>query len=175
MPIRYVYWKINEYIENVWNKSKLFWNQSKFKIKKETTSESGLYRLLKIRHHPSGHIYGYSFGEDFTIRYAYSPEDNITYIEIKINFSLMGKGFVWKVPTDIIKQWAIQMGVSNFQFNKGRNCIDQSKEFNEILEIIKNKKLTHHMWYCPRCGCQNDYNNSNCQECGSEQFLSQID
>jgi len=166
MPTIYCFFQLPEHVEQVWTKNVQFWKEKKSKILNEYLSESGLYRTMTIKHGISAHIYGTSMGEKYRLRFAYLPDDNLTQVEIEIKFSYMGRGYVWKVPKDMITDWAFQMDLPQVEFYTKKKSLQQRNEFEKISDIIENKGIISKRVYCPHCGFANTYKTLYCKDCG---------
>lgn len=164
---RYGYFSINLPIEDVWDRTLLFFENYKGKVEEQYVSTNNLYRKLKIRHGPSMHIYGSSVGETYEVIFGYSPSETITHVCISVKYSHFGKGFPSQVPKEMIKKWAFEMGIAYAKLIKeiDYNFINSIKKFQEISE---NQILDLNKIYCYACGEINNNKSIYCMYCGTK-------
>jgi len=164
---RYGYYAINSSLEDVWNRTLVFFENHKSKIKDHYISTNNLYRKLRIRHGASMHIYGTSVGETYDMIFGYNPSDNTTYVSVSTKYSNFGRGILSKVPKDMIKKWAIEMGITPMKLVKETN-------YNFLANLDKIKELPLHQIeylskiFCATCGESNNKKNTFCVSCGIE-------
>ena len=149
---RYGYYTINSSLEDVWNRTFEFFEKYKCKIKDQHLSPNRLYRKLIIRHSFSMHIYGTSSGETYEMTFGYNPSDDNTYVSVSVKYSNFGKGVPSKVPKDMMKEWAYEMGIT----------------LNKIKELSQNQIVNLSNVFCAMCGEKNSKTAKFCVYCGSQ-------
>lgn len=164
---RYGYYATNLSLEEAWNKTLIFFENHKGKIKDHYISTNNLYRKLTIHHGFSVHPYGTSMGEKYEMTFGYNPYDNTTYISVSVKYSNFGRGIPSKVPKDMMKEWAYEMGIVP---------VNLVKEFDyrflanldEIQEIPLGQIAYLSKVFCAICGEENSKKNNYCVSCGTE-------
>jgi len=163
---RYGYYAINLSLEDAWNKTLVFFENHKGKIKDQYISTNNLYRKLRIRHGFSTHLYGTSSGETYELTFGYNPPDNITYVSVSVKYSNFGKGIPSKVPKDMMKEWAYKMGITPMKLvkeidHKFLANLDKIQEFSQY-QIAKLSTV-----FCAMCGEANSKKGQFCVSCGA--------
>lgn len=51
-------------------------------------------------------------GETYEMIFGYNPYDNTTYVSAFVKYSNFGKDIPSKVPKDMMKKWAYEMGIT---------------------------------------------------------------
>lgn len=166
MGKRFGYYKIQSHVNDVWDNTLAFWQKNRGKIRDQFISANTLFRELKIRHPGSIHGYGANFGETYEMTFGFQPTENITYVSVKIKFT-MGRGFYWVIPQDVMKKWARKIGVDPIKLTRKQ---DQtfSEKFNEICNITGRENSGHSRNFCPICGNENILKIKFCIECGTQ-------
>jgi hypothetical protein len=164
--IRYGSYAINLSLEDVWNKTLVFFEKHKSKIEDRYISSNNLYRKLRMRHGFSMHLYGSSIGETYELTFGYNPYNSITYVRVSVKYSNFGRGIPSKVPKDMMKKWAHELGIIPMKLVKE---IDYN--FLDILDKIQaipQHQIEHFSKvFCPMCGEVNSNKNDFCVFCGS--------
>jgi ribosomal protein S27AE len=163
---RYGYYAINLSLEDVWNKSLVFFENHKSKIEDQYLSSNNLYRKLRIRHGFSVHLYGTSVGETYELTFGYNPSDNNTYVSVSVKYSNFGRGIPSKVPKDMIKRWTYEMGITPIKLVKE---IDYHflANLDKIQEIPQHQIENLSNVFCPMCGEANNKKRTYCVSCGN--------
>ena len=157
---------IDSYIDDVWKRTLVFWQNKKCKIRDQFISVNSLFRELNIRHSFSMHPYGTSMGETYEMTFGYNPEKSVTYVSVGIKFSWFGRGFSWLVPQEMMEKWAKEMGIQPIKLMKKQNP-KYLEIFNEICMLSEVKGSEHQVSFCPMCGHEKALNAKFCMECGS--------
>ncbi len=148
---RYGYYAINLSLEDVWNRTLVLFENYKGKIKDQYISTNNLYRKLRIRHGFSMHIYGTSSGETYEMTFGYNPSDNTTYVSVSVKYSHFGRGIPSKVPKDMMKKWAYEMGITPMKLVK-------EIDYNFLANLDKIQEIPLHQIdnlskvFCFACG-----------------------
>ncbi|MFW9866749.1 MAG: hypothetical protein ACFFEN_11705 [Candidatus Thorarchaeota archaeon] len=164
---RFGYYAINLPLEDVWKKTLVFFENYNSKIKDHYVSTNNLYRKLRIRHATSMHIYGTSMGETYEMIFGYNPSDDTTYVNISAKYSNFGRGIPSKVPKDMMKKWAIEMGITPMKLVK-------EIDYNFLTNLEKIQELPLHQIehlskiFCAICGEANSKKNTFCVSCGTQ-------
>ncbi|MFW9930710.1 MAG: hypothetical protein ACFFD1_15075 [Candidatus Thorarchaeota archaeon] len=164
---RYGYYATYLSLDDAWNKTLIFFEKHKAKIKDHYVSRNNLYRKLTIRHGFSVHLYGTSMGETYEIIFGYNPSDNTTYISVSVKYSNFGRGIPSKVPKDMIKEWAYEMGFNPMKLVKDVDC-DFLANLDKIQEIPLGQITNLSKVFCAICGEENSKMNKYCVSCGTE-------
>ncbi|MFX1365584.1 MAG: zinc-ribbon domain-containing protein [Promethearchaeota archaeon] len=164
---RYCYHALNLPLEDTWNRTLVFFRNHKGKIKDQYISTNKLYRKLTIRHGTSMHIYGTSMGETYEMTFGYNPSDGLTYVSISVKYSNFGKGIPSKVPKDMMKEWAYEMGITPMKLVKE---IDYTflANLDKIQEISRHQIAHLSKVLCVHCGEANSRNDTYCVYCGTK-------
>ncbi len=164
---RYGYYAINISLEDVWNRTLVFFENHKCKIKDQYTSTNNLFRKLRVHHGPSIRIYGSSSGETYEMTFGYNPSDNTTYVSISVKYSNFGKGIPSKIPKDIMKKWAYEMGITHMKLVKE---IDYTflANLDKIQEISLHQIANLQKVFCVACGEANSKKGTFCVSCGTQ-------
>ena len=164
---RYGYFSINLPIEDVWERTLLFFENHKGKIEEQYVSTNNLYRKLKIRHGPSMHIYGTSVGETYEMIFGYNPSETVTHVSISVKYSNFGKGIPSKVPKEMVRDWASEMGIAYAKLIKE---IDYNfiNNINKIEEIPQHQIQDLNRIFCYACGEKNHNKSIYCMYCGTK-------
>ncbi|MFX1600500.1 MAG: zinc ribbon domain-containing protein [Promethearchaeota archaeon] len=162
---RYGYYTINLSLEDAWNRTLVFFENHKCKIKDQYISTNNLYRKLRIHHGFSTHIYGTSMGETYEMIFGYNPSDNSTYVSVSVKYSNFGKGIPSKVPKDMMKKWAYEMGLLSMKLVEE---IDYKflANLDKIQEISLDQIANLSKVFCTTCGEENSKKNTFCISCG---------
>ena len=166
MVHRFGYYKINSHVNDVWNKNLAFWQRKKCKILDQFISKNSLYGELKVKHGISGHLYGTSMGETYDMKFGYHPQEGITYVSVDIDFSMLGRGFIWLVPKNIMKEWANEMGIQPVKLIREKDRTYRTK-FDEIINMNEKQVSSKLQSICPACGNENELKTKICPECGT--------
>ncbi|MFX1376429.1 MAG: hypothetical protein ACFFA0_11490 [Promethearchaeota archaeon] len=164
---RYGYYSINIPLEVAWNKTLVFFESYKVKIKDQYISTNNLYRKLRIRRGVSIHIYGTSMGETYELTFGYNPSDNTTYVSVSVKYSNFGRGIPSKVPKDMMKKWAYEMGLTPMKLNK-------EIDYDFLANLDKIQKIPLHQItnlsnvFCDICGEANNKMDTFCSSCGNQ-------
>ncbi|MFX1413112.1 MAG: hypothetical protein ACFFA2_04665 [Promethearchaeota archaeon] len=164
---RYGYYVINLSLEEVWNRTLVFFDNHKGKIENQYVSTNNLYRKLTIRHPFSIHLYGTSTGEIYEMIFGYNPSDNKTYVNVSVKYSNFGRGIPSKVPKDMMKEWAYEMDIIPMKLVKEAdyNFLANLDKIQEIpLDQISNLSKV----FCAICGEENRKKNTYCVSCGTK-------
>ena len=129
MPKKYGYYVLNLDIDEIWSKNSMFWNNKKGKIIEQEISDNKLYRVFSYKHGFSMKIYGTSSGQTIKLNFGYLPDERSTLVLVEIQFSMFGKGAIWKFPDEVMKKWAESMNIEHVKF--------QDKKTPEFLEIAQ--------------------------------------
>jgi hypothetical protein len=166
MPNRFVYYIINSHINDVWEKTLAFWQHKRsIKITHDFISKDSFFRELTVKHGMSVHIYGTSSREIYKMTFGYNPSERKTYVGVEIFFSLFGRGFIWLVPQNVMKSWALKMGVlpKKLLHKKDEYFLEK---FNEICNYSGQERIGEKINFCPICGNQVSIHCTFCAECG---------
>jgi hypothetical protein len=167
MPYRFGYYIIKAPISDVWEKTLFFWRKKRsIKIINSFISKNSFYRELKVRHGMSVHSYGTSTREVYEMTFGYDPSDRKTYVSVKISFSLAGRGFIWLVPQNVMKSWALEMGILPIKLLHKKDQYYLEK-FNEICNYSGLERIGEKKNFCPICGNQLSVRCKFCAECGA--------
>ncbi|TKJ21472.1 MAG: hypothetical protein CEE42_13860 [Promethearchaeota archaeon Loki_b31] len=164
---RYGYYAININLEDVWNRTLVFFENHKCKIIDQYISTNNLYRKLRIRHALSTHIYGTSMGEMYEMTFGYNPSDYTTYVSVSVKYSNFGKGIPSKVPKDMMKKWAYEMGITPMKLVK-------EIDYNFLANLDKIQEIPLHQIanlsnvFCAACGEINSKKGTFCVFCGTQ-------
>ena len=164
---RYGYNAINLSLEDAWNRTLVFFENHKGKIIDQYISTNNLYRKIRIRHALSTHIYGTSMGEIYEMTFGYNPSDNTTYVSVSVKYSNFGKGIPSKVPKDMMKKWAYEMGITPMKLVK-------EIDYNFLANLDKIQEIPLHQIanlsnvFCAACGEVNSKNGTFCVSCGTQ-------
>ena len=164
---RYGYYRINISLEDVWNRSLVFFENHKGKIKDQYLSTNNLYRKLSIRHGFSMHGYGTSMGETYEMIFGYNPSDNKTYVSVSVKYSNFGRGIPSKVPKDMMKKWVYEMGIVPMKLVKeiDYKFLDNLEKIREIpIHLVTNLFKV----FCSACGEVNSKKGTFCVSCGTQ-------
>ncbi|MFX1499473.1 MAG: hypothetical protein ACFFDH_00760 [Promethearchaeota archaeon] len=164
---RYGYYTLNLPLEDAWNRTLVFFENHKCKIKDQYISTNELYRNLTMRHGTSMHIYGTSMGETYEITFGYNPSDNITYVSVSVKYSNFGKGIPSKVPKDMMKEWAYEMGIIPMKLVKEID-LNFLANLDKIQEISQDQVAHLSKVFCAICGEANSKNGTFCVSCGTK-------
>ncbi len=164
---RYGYYAINLSLEDVWNKTLEFFENHKGKIKDHYISTNNIYRKLRMRRGFSAHLYGTSIGETYEMAFGYNPSDSTTYVSVGVKYSNFGRGVPSKVPKDIMKKWAYEMGITPIKLVKE---IDYNflANLDKIQEIPSHQIANLSTIFCAACGEKNSKTNTFCVSCGTQ-------
>ena len=164
---RYGYYAINLSLEDVWNRTLVFFENYKGNIIDQYISTNNLYRKLRIRHDFSMHIYGTSWGETYEMTFGYNPSDNTTYVSVSVKYSNFGKGVPSKVPKDMMEKWAYEMGITPMKLVK-------EIDYNFLADLDKIQEIPLHQIdnlskvFCFACGKANSKMDTICVSCGTQ-------
>ena len=164
---RYGYYAINLSLEDVWNRTLVFFENYKGNIIDQYISTNNLYRKLRIRHGFSMHIYGTSSGEMYEMTFGYNPSDNTTYVSVSVKYSNFGKGVPSKVPKDMMEKWAYEMGITPMKLVK-------EIDYNFLADLDKIQEIPLHQIdnlskvFCFACGKANSKMDTICVSCGTQ-------
>ena len=163
---RYGYYAINLPLEDVWNRTLVFFENHKSKIEDQYISSNNMYRKLRMKHGFSTHLYGTSIGETYELIFGYNPADNTTYASVFVKYSNFGRGIPSKVPKDMMKKWTYEMGITPTKLIKE---IDYN--FLAILDNIQKmpKQQIENLlrMFCALCGEENSKKGTFCVSCGT--------
>ena len=164
---RFGYYAINLSLEHIWNRTLLFFKKHKCKIKDQYISTNNLYRKLKIRHGFSVHGYGTSLGETYKMTFGYNLSDNTTYVCVSAIYSNFGRGIPSKIPKDMMKEWAYEMGITPTKLVKE---IDYNflANLDKIQEISLPQIANLSKVFCVACGEANSKWSTFCVSCGTQ-------
>ena len=164
---RYGYYSINISLEDAWNRTLVFFENHRGKIRDQYISTNNLYRKLRIRHGYSMHIYGNSMGETYEMTFGYNPSDSTTYISVSVKYSNFSKGIPSKVPKDMIKKWTYEMGITPMKLIK-------EIDYNFLANLEKIQEIPLHQianlakLFCAACGEANRIKSTICVSCGTQ-------
>ena len=165
---RYGYYTINLSLEDAWNRTLVFFENHKGKIKDQYVSTNNLYRKLIIRHGGSMHIYGSSIkGETYEMIFGYNPSDDTTYVSASVKYSNFGKGIPSKIPKDMMKKWAYELGITPIKLIKEINHTFLAN-LDKIQEIPLHQIPNLSKVFCSACGEQNSNKGAFCVSCGTQ-------
>lgn len=167
MPYRFGYYIINSHINDVWDNTLTFWqNKRSVKITNSFISENSFYRELKVKHGMSVHAYGTSTREIYKMTFGYNPSERKTYVGVEIFFSWAGRGFIWLVPQNVMKSWALEMGILPIKLLPKRDEY-YLERFNQICNYSGQERIGEKKNFCPVCGNQLAIHCKSCAECGT--------
>ncbi|MHA1457237.1 MAG: hypothetical protein ACTSR5_14880 [Promethearchaeota archaeon] len=148
---RYGYCSINISLEDAWNRTLVFFENHRGKIKDQYISTNNLYRKL----------------ETYEMTFGYNPSDDTTYISVSAKYSHFGKGIPSKVPKDMIKKWAYEMGITPMKLVKE---IDYNflANLDKIQEIPLHQIANLSKLFCAACGEANSIKSTICVSCGTQ-------
>jgi len=164
---RYGYNAINLSLEDAWNRTLAFFKKHKSKIIDQYISTNNLYRKLRIRHASSMRIYGSSMGETYEMTFGYNPSDNTTYVSVSVKSSNFGKGIPSKIPKDMMKKWANEMGITPMKLVK-------ETDYNFLANLDKIQEIPLHQIanlskvFCFACGEANSKKSTICVSCRTQ-------
>ncbi|MFX1407569.1 MAG: hypothetical protein ACFFC9_04720 [Promethearchaeota archaeon] len=167
MPYRFGYYIINSHINDVWDNTLAFWqNKRSVKITNSFISENSFYRELKVKHGMSVHAYGTSIREIYEMTFGYDPSERKTYVSVEVFFSWAGRGFIWLVPQNVMKSWALEMGILPKKLLHKKDEY-YSEKFNQICNYSGQERIGEKVNFCPICGNQLSIHCKFCAECGT--------
>ena len=115
------------------------------------------------------HIYATSIGETYEMTFGYNPSDNTTttYVSASVKYSNFGKGIPSKVPKDMMKKWASEMGITPMKLVKE---IDDNflANLNKIQDIPLHQVENLSKVFCFACGEANNKIDNFCVSCGTQ-------
>ena len=163
---RYGYYATNLSLEDAWNRTLVFFENHKSKIEDQYISSNNLYRKLRMKHGFSMHVYGTSMGETYELAFGYNPVDNTTYASVSVKYSNFGRGIPSKVPKDMMKEWAYEMGITPMKLVKE---IDNNflANLDKIQKIPKLQIENLLKMFCALCGEANSKKDTFCVSCGT--------
>ena len=162
MGNKYGYYTLEMPLEEVLGRTHSFWATNGGKINSQTTSPNKLIYTLNIKRD----ISMMSYGETYTMKIGYNPDNETTYVSVEISLSF-GYGMQWLKPQGIMKQWALALGTPPMKLDRpiAPNFI---KMFDEIQNMAPPAGVQDPIIYCPSCGKKNNQINAYCQECGTK-------
>ena len=164
---RYGYYATNLSLEDAWNRTLVFFENNKCKIKDQYISTNNLYRKLIIHHGSSIHIFGTSMGETYEMTFGYNPSNNTIFISISTKYSNFGRGIPSKVPKEMMKNWAYEMDLIPMKLVKE---IDYKflANLDKIQEISLDQIANLSKVFCATCGEENSKKDIFCISCGTK-------
>jgi len=164
MGHKFAYYALDLPLEEVLNRTHLFWEHNGGKINSQTMSPNSLLYTLIIKRGMSMR----SYGEKYAMTFGYYPPDETTYVSIDVSLAF-GSGMQWLKPQGIMKRWALALGTSPLRLERTISPHYISM-FDEIQNIAPQAGVREQepIIYCPNCGVKNNRNSSFCQECGTK-------
>jgi len=163
---RYGYYEIKMPLEDAWNRTIEFFEGHKSKIVEKHISPNNLYRMLRMKHVFSMHLYGTSMGETYELAFGNDPADNTTYVSISVKYSNFGRGIPSKVPKDMMKKWAYGMGITPVKLVKEIDYIFLA-HLDKIQTIPLHQVEHLSRLFCAMCGEANKEKDTFCVSCGT--------
>ena len=160
MGHKFGYYSLEMSLEEVLNRTHLYWANNGGKINSQIKSPNSLLYTLIIQRDLSM----MSYGEKYTMKIGHNPDNATTYVSVEVALSF-GYGMQWLKPQGVIKRWALELGTNPMKLERtiAPNYI---KMFDEILNFPSQAAVEEPIIYCPSCGKKNNRNNTFCQECG---------
>ncbi len=162
MGHKFGYYSLDLPLEEVLNRTHSFWANNSGKINSQIKSPNSLIYTLIIQRY----ISMMSYGETYTMKIGYNPDNATTYVGVEVALSF-GYGMQWLKPQGVIKRWALELGTNPMKLER---TIDPNyiKMFDEIQNMPPQAGVQEPIIYCPSCGKKNNRNNTFCQECGTK-------
>ncbi len=106
-------------------------------------------------------------GEMYEMTFGYNPSDNTTYVSVSVKYSNFGKCIPSKVPKNMIKKWAYEMGITPMTLVKE---IDYNflANLDKIQEIPLHQIANLSKVFCAACGEVNSKKGTFCVSCGTQ-------
>ena len=167
MPKKYGYYILNIDIDEIWSKNSMFWESRNGKIIEQKSSSNDLLRVFIFKHGLMMKIYGTSSSQTFKLNFGYLPDERSTLVLVEIQFSMFGKGAIWKFPDEVMKKWAESMNIEHvkFQNKKTPEFLEIAQKFDNILNSPDANAERH---YCPYCGAELKSSEKFCVACNSD-------
>ncbi len=149
-------------LEEVLNRTHSFWANNSGKINSQIKSPNSLIYTLIIQRD----ISMMSYGETYTMKIGYNPDNATTYVSVEVALSF-GYGMQWLKPQGVIKRFALELGTTPMKLERtiAPNYI---KMFGEIQNMPPQAGVQEPIIYYPSCGKKIYQNNTFCQECGTK-------
>ena len=162
MGHKFGYYTLDLPLEEVLSRTHLYWANNGGKINSQIKSPNSLIYTLIIQRD----ISMMSYGETYTMKIGYNPDNTTTYVSVEVSLSF-GYGMQWLKPQGVIKRWALELGTNPMKLERiiAPNFI---KMFAEIQNMPPQAGVQEPIIYCPSCGKKNNRNNTFCQECGTK-------
>jgi len=162
MGHKFGYYSLEMSLEEVLSRTHSYWATNGGKINSQTKSPNSLIYTLIIQRD----ISMMSYGETYTMKIGYNPDNATTYVSVEVALSF-GYGMQWLKPQGVIKRWALELGTNPMKLERtiAPNYI---KMFAEIQNMPPQAGVQELIIYCPSCGKKNNRNNTFCQECGTK-------
>ncbi len=146
MGHKFGYYSLEMSLEEVLNRTHSFWANNSGKINSQTKSPNSLIYTLIIQRD----ISMMSYGETYTMKIGYNPDNATTYVSVEVSLSF-GYGMQWLKPQGVIKRWALELGTNPMKLERtiAPNYI---KMFAEIQNMPPQAGVQEPIIYCPSCG-----------------------
>lgn len=146
MGHKFGYYSLEMSLEEVLNRTHSFWANNSGKINSQIKSPNSLIYTLIIQRD----ISMMSYGETYTMKIGYNPDNATTYVSVEVALSF-GYGMQWLKPQGVIKRWALELGTNPMKLERtiAPNYI---KMFDEIQNMPPQAGVQEPIIYCPSCG-----------------------
>ncbi|NVM18649.1 MAG: zinc ribbon domain-containing protein [Candidatus Lokiarchaeota archaeon] len=162
MGHKYGYYSLKMPLEEVLSRTHSFWATNSGTINSQTTTPNKLIYTLNIKRD----ISMMSYGETYTMKIGYNPDNETTYVSVEVSLSF-GYGMQWLKPQGKMKQWALDLGTTPMKLERtiAPNFV---KMFEDIQNMAPYTRVQEATMFCPSCGKINSRENTYCQECGTK-------
>jgi len=162
MILRYGYFSLNNNLDDVWQKSRIYWNSlEKMRIKKKSSFATKEYAIMNVSRKRA-----LKQSEEYYLKFVSEPNNqNITHVRVCFEYfgdSLFGTEAGMERT---VNDWIKLFNVEPIKFQ--RNPIKENEIFfSDTMEKAQVRKKGAH--FCTYCGMNIKIPQKYCPECGSQ-------
>lgn len=161
MNLRYGYFLLNNNLDDVWQKSRKYWNSiEKMRIKKKSSYATKKIAILNL-----SRKHALKQSEEYYLKFVKDPnKQDITHVRVCFEYlgdSLFGTETKMEMT---VNEWILLFGVEPIKFQKHPNK-ENEIFFTDLMEEAKIHKKV--VGFCPYCGKKIKPPLKYCSECGS--------
>jgi len=162
MNLRYGYFSLNNNLDDVWQKSRIYWNSlKKMKIKKNTSYATKNFAIMNVSRKRA-----LKQSEEYYLKFVTDPtRQDITHVRVCFEYlgdSLLGTEAGMEMT---VNEWIILFDVEPIKFQR-KPIKDNEIYFIDIMEEAQVRKKGG--LFCPHCGMKIKTPLKYCPECGSK-------
>ncbi len=161
MILRYGYFSLNNNLEDVWQKSRIYWNSlKKMRIKKKSSFATKEYAIMNASRKRA-----LKQSEEFYLKFVSDPNNqNITHV--RVCFEYLGDSLIGTESgmEKTVNDWIIQFDVEPIKYQR-KPIKEKEIFFIDTMEEAQVRKKGD--LFCPYCGKKIKAPLKFCPECGS--------